>query len=60
MRFATVEYQGKTFVGVVDKAGEKVTPAKSKFERGVTFSPRQAASHSLWWPTERANVLGGR
>jgi len=26
MRFATVEYQGKTFVGLVDKAGEKVTP----------------------------------
>ena len=26
MLFATVEYQGKTFVGVVDKAGEKVTP----------------------------------
>jgi len=26
MRFATVEYQGKTFVGAVDKAGEKVTP----------------------------------
>jgi 2-keto-4-pentenoate hydratase/2-oxohepta-3-ene-1,7-dioic acid hydratase in catechol pathway len=26
MRFATVEHQGKTFVGSVDKAGEKVTP----------------------------------
>jgi 2-keto-4-pentenoate hydratase/2-oxohepta-3-ene-1,7-dioic acid hydratase in catechol pathway len=26
MRFATVEHQGKTFVGTVDKAGEKVTP----------------------------------
>jgi 2-keto-4-pentenoate hydratase/2-oxohepta-3-ene-1,7-dioic acid hydratase in catechol pathway len=26
MRFATVEYQGKTFVASVDKAGEKVTP----------------------------------
>jgi len=26
MRFATVEHQGKTFVGAVDKAGEKVTP----------------------------------
>ena len=26
MRFATVEYQGKTFVGAVDKAGEKITP----------------------------------
>jgi 2-keto-4-pentenoate hydratase/2-oxohepta-3-ene-1,7-dioic acid hydratase in catechol pathway len=26
MRFATVEYQGKTFVALVDKAGEKVTP----------------------------------
>lgn len=26
MRFATVEYQGRTFVASVDKAGEKVTP----------------------------------
>src|SRR3954469_11620408 len=26
MRFATVEYQGKTFVASVDKASEKVTP----------------------------------
>jgi 2-keto-4-pentenoate hydratase/2-oxohepta-3-ene-1,7-dioic acid hydratase in catechol pathway len=26
MRFATVEYQGKTFVASVDKAGETVTP----------------------------------
>jgi 2-keto-4-pentenoate hydratase/2-oxohepta-3-ene-1,7-dioic acid hydratase in catechol pathway len=26
MRFATVEYQGKTFVATVDKAGERVTP----------------------------------
>jgi 2-keto-4-pentenoate hydratase/2-oxohepta-3-ene-1,7-dioic acid hydratase in catechol pathway len=26
MRFATVEYQGKTFVGAIDKAGEKITP----------------------------------
>src|ERR1041384_4063932 len=26
MRFATVEYQGKTFIASVDKAGETVTP----------------------------------
>ena len=26
MRYATAEHQGRTFVGVVDKAGEKVTP----------------------------------
>jgi 2-keto-4-pentenoate hydratase/2-oxohepta-3-ene-1,7-dioic acid hydratase in catechol pathway len=26
MRYATVEYQGRTFVATVDKAGEKVTP----------------------------------
>jgi 2-keto-4-pentenoate hydratase/2-oxohepta-3-ene-1,7-dioic acid hydratase in catechol pathway len=26
MRFATVEYQGKTFVGAVDKEGKSVTP----------------------------------
>jgi hypothetical protein len=26
MRYATFEHQGRTLVGLVDKAGEKVTP----------------------------------
>ena len=26
MRFATVEHQGKTFVGTVDKTGQRITP----------------------------------
>ena len=34
-------------------------PAKSKFDRVVPL-PLQAAIHSLWWPMDRGNDLGGR
>jgi 2-keto-4-pentenoate hydratase/2-oxohepta-3-ene-1,7-dioic acid hydratase in catechol pathway len=37
MRFATVEYKGKTFVGVVDKAGENVTALKGITDMNDVF-----------------------
>lgn len=47
MRFATVEYQGKTFVGMVDKAGEKVTPVSvgdiNDVFRGMRAEPKGQA-----------------
>jgi 2-keto-4-pentenoate hydratase/2-oxohepta-3-ene-1,7-dioic acid hydratase in catechol pathway len=51
MRFATVEYQGKTFVVSVDKSGEKVSPlsvgdinAVFRGERYTAASPQIALS----------------
>jgi 2-keto-4-pentenoate hydratase/2-oxohepta-3-ene-1,7-dioic acid hydratase in catechol pathway len=47
MRLATVEYQGKTFVGLVDKAGEKVTPISvgdiNELFRGARCEPKGQA-----------------
>ncbi|MBS0546768.1 MAG: fumarylacetoacetate hydrolase family protein [Proteobacteria bacterium] len=37
MRFATVEHKGKTFVGLVDKAGESVTALKGVAEMNDLF-----------------------
>jgi 2-keto-4-pentenoate hydratase/2-oxohepta-3-ene-1,7-dioic acid hydratase in catechol pathway len=47
MRFATVEYQGKTFVAAVDKAGETVTPVSvgdiNDLFRGARGEPKGQA-----------------
>src|SRR5689334_20676379 len=47
MRFATVEYQGKTFVGAVDKAGKMVTPVSvgdiNDLFRGARGEPKGQA-----------------
>jgi len=47
MRFATVEYRGRTFVGRVDKKGEKITPTSVKdinaLFRGERAAPKGKA-----------------
>ena len=65
MRFATVEYQGKTFVGAVDKAGEKVTPVSVgdindlfRGSRGEPIRYPTGVSEQLDYEAELAVIIG--